>query len=150
MWKKFLIFCVVGVFLAGCATTTKQASDKDLDGQLKTLQKRVQEQDREIASLKSELDVARAEIKGVPAPTTYSSNIVVKKKAAPAATSDMTSKNIQTALAGAGYYTGKIDGKIGPESQKAIKAFQADNGLKVDGIVGPKTWDKLKEYLNIK
>ena len=54
------------------------------------------------------------------------------------------------ALANAGYYDGKIDGKIGSVSTKAIKEFQKDNGLKVDGIVGGQTWAKLSEYLDIK
>ena len=58
-----------------------------------------------------------------------------------------TAEQIQTALKKAGFYTGKIDGKIGPISDKAIKDFQAANKLKVDGKVGPKTWEKLKFYL---
>ena len=48
-------------------------------------------------------------------------------------------KQIQQKLKNLGYYTGKIDGIIGPLSLKAIKNFQRDYGLKVDGIVGPKT-----------
>ncbi|MDP3143645.1 MAG: peptidoglycan-binding domain-containing protein [Candidatus Omnitrophota bacterium] len=59
-----------------------------------------------------------------------------------------TPENIQTALKNAGYYTGAIDGKIGPKSKKAIEAFQKDNGLKADGKVGSKTWAKLQAYLN--
>jgi len=59
-----------------------------------------------------------------------------------------TLEEIQTALKNAGYYTGKVDGKIGPKSKKAIEAFQQDNGLKADGKVGSKTWGKLKAHLN--
>lgn len=55
---------------------------------------------------------------------------------------------IQTALKGAGFYSGKIDGSIGPKSKKAIENFQSANGLKVDGKVGPKTWEALSKYLN--
>jgi peptidoglycan hydrolase-like protein with peptidoglycan-binding domain len=58
-----------------------------------------------------------------------------------------TSEEIQTALKNAGYYTGDIDGKIGPKSKQAIIDFQKDNDLETDGKVGPKTWSKLKEYL---
>ena len=32
------------------------------------------------------------------------------------------------------------DGKYGNETVNAVKAFQRDNGLKVDGICGPATW----------
>jgi len=54
---------------------------------------------------------------------------------------------IQTALKHAGFYTDKIDGKIGPKSKKAIEDFQGANGLKVDGKVGPKTWEVLGKHL---
>jgi peptidoglycan hydrolase-like protein with peptidoglycan-binding domain len=60
-----------------------------------------------------------------------------------------TDKEIQAALKNAGYYTGAIDGKIGPKSKKAIEDFQKANGLKVDGKVGPKTWAALSSYLNL-
>lgn len=53
---------------------------------------------------------------------------------------------IQTALKHAGFYTGSIDGKIGPKSKKAIEDFQTANGLKADGKVGPKTWEALAKY----
>ncbi len=56
-------------------------------------------------------------------------------------------KDIQTALKNAGFYTGRIDGIIGPKTKKAIREFQEKNGLAVDGKVGPKTWERLKPYL---
>ena len=59
-----------------------------------------------------------------------------------------TSQEIQIALKNAGYYTGEIDGKIGPLSKKAIGEFQKANNLKIDGVVGPKTWEVLSKYLN--
>lgn len=55
---------------------------------------------------------------------------------------------IQTALKNANFYTGEIDGVIGPKTKKAIEAFQAANGLQADGKVGPKTWAVLSKYLN--
>lgn len=56
-------------------------------------------------------------------------------------------KQIQTALKKAGFYKGQIDGKIGPQTKKAIIAFQKYKKLKPDGIVGPKTWEELNKYL---
>lgn len=53
-------------------------------------------------------------------------------------------KEIQQRLKTLSYYKGAIDGIIGPQSLKAIKAFQKDNGLVVDGIVGNKTSAALK------
>lgn len=42
-----------------------------------------------------------------------------------------------------GYPPGPIDGEFGPKTVKAVKAFQKDYGIKVDGIVGPLTWAML-------
>lgn len=55
---------------------------------------------------------------------------------------------IQNALQKAGFYSGKIDGNIGPKSKRAIENFQSANGLKVDGKVGVKTWEALSKYLS--
>jgi len=59
-----------------------------------------------------------------------------------------TDKEIQTALKNAGFYAGAVDGKIGPQTKKAITDFQAANNLKVDGKVGPQTWGALSQHLN--
>jgi len=56
-------------------------------------------------------------------------------------------KQIQIALQKADFYEGKIDGKIGPKTKEAIKAFQKAKGLKIDGDVGAQTWVELKKYL---
>jgi len=37
----------------------------------------------------------------------------------------------------------KIDGVFGAETEKAVRQFQADHGLTVDGVVGRKTWAAL-------
>jgi peptidoglycan hydrolase-like protein with peptidoglycan-binding domain len=55
---------------------------------------------------------------------------------------------IQRFLQNAGYYEGRLDGNMTRETVAAIKDFQKDSSLKVDGIVGPKTWRKLKEMEN--
>lgn len=56
--------------------------------------------------------------------------------------------NIQRALKNGGYYDAKIDGKNGPKTKKAIKAFQRFRKLKADGVVGRKTIDQLKRLLS--
>ncbi|MBD5395835.1 MAG: hypothetical protein HDR71_16590 [Lachnospiraceae bacterium] len=50
---------------------------------------------------------------------------------------------LQQRLTAKGYSVGTIDGIFGIKTLEAVKAFQAENGLTVDGIVGPKTWAKL-------
>lgn len=53
-------------------------------------------------------------------------------------------KAIQSRLKELGYYTGPIDGYLGGYTIPAVKAFQRDYGLTVDGIVGPMTLKALK------
>lgn len=48
-------------------------------------------------------------------------------------------KQIQTKLRDWGYYKGNVDGIYGSQTYEAVKAFQRNNGLTADGIVGPKT-----------
>ena len=36
-----------------------------------------------------------------------------------------------------------LDGDFGPETERAVRAFQSENGLSVDGIVGRNTWQAL-------
>jgi lysozyme len=42
-----------------------------------------------------------------------------------------------------GYNTQGIDGRFGQNTDTAVRAFQRDQNLVVDGEVGPKTWRKL-------
>jgi len=52
---------------------------------------------------------------------------------------------LQTLLMNHGYALPKYgaDGDFGAETEKAVKAFQRDWGLKEDGVVGEKTWSML-------
>jgi peptidoglycan hydrolase-like protein with peptidoglycan-binding domain len=52
-------------------------------------------------------------------------------------------RGLQRRLLALGYDAGEIDGRFGPKTEAAVKAFQEAKGLDVDGIVGPKTWDAL-------
>lgn len=52
---------------------------------------------------------------------------------------DMSVKDIQIHLNSRGYDVGGIDGKMGPKTRAAIRSFQKDEGLSVDGIAGKNT-----------
>lgn len=42
----------------------------------------------------------------------------------------------------------EVDGRFGPETERAVMAFQKQHGLEVDGIVGPRTWAALSGVLD--
>ncbi|MEW6619257.1 MAG: peptidoglycan-binding protein [bacterium] len=49
-------------------------------------------------------------------------------------------KEIQKRLKALGYYQGAIDGDFGEGTASAVKSFQKEKNLTIDGIVGPTTW----------
>lgn len=54
-------------------------------------------------------------------------------------------KALQALLIGYGYSCGDkgVDGSFGAATDKALRAYQKDKKLEVDGSCGPKTWNKL-------
>ena len=116
------------LFLTGCATPRVHKESQQLQNRIISLEKEIKEKDEKIKLLEEEL---------------RERDLAEGKKSTPT----ITPKRIQQALRNAGFYKGPIDGKIGPQTKEAIKAFQKANDLKPDGIVGKRTWEKLSEYL---
>jgi peptidoglycan hydrolase-like protein with peptidoglycan-binding domain len=145
MFKK-MVLLVTGLsvlFLSGCATCRKQnsAESQGLRNEISVLEAQVQSKDEEIASLRDSLAATQQQKISSP------SQNFARKGAASKVKSRLNAKQIQTALKNAGYNPGAIDGRIGAQTREAIKAFQKDNGLKADGIVGKRTRQLLAEYL---
>lgn len=140
---KRLVYFIVPVLvlsMVGCASTKNKSKRKDIKVRVSDLETRVDELEQKTNT--------------PPAPAEDYSSPAVKSNFTPAtgdtsvsSSVSMSKKEIQTALKNAGYYAGAIDGKIGPKSQQAIKDFQSANGLKADGVVGPKTAKALQRYL---
>lgn len=61
------------------------------------------------------------------------------------AINNMTLMEYQARLQILGYYSGKVDGIMGPLTKRGTYLFQQKNGLLVDGIIGPQTKKKLVE-----
>lgn len=139
--KRGVILLLLSVFvisLSGCATARKQ-SELDMQGlrnQVSVLESQLRDKDNEIYSLQEALNQANAE-----------KEISTKKKISSEVKSRPNTKQIQAALANAGFNPGAIDGRMGRQTRDAIRAFQRANGLTADGKVGKKTWNLLRVYL---
>ena len=47
---------------------------------------------------------------------------------------------MQQTLVNGGFYTGSVDGIFGPITEAAVRAYQLQRGVTVDGVVGDRTW----------
>jgi curli biogenesis system outer membrane secretion channel CsgG len=61
---------------------------------------------------------------------------------------DTFALQMQGILKNLGYYSGVVDGSIGPKSQEAIRQFQQDYDLEVTGALDPPTRKKLLEFVD--
>lgn len=57
--------------------------------------------------------------------------------------SKSTVKKVQKKLNRCGYSCGTADGVMGTKTKKALKKYQKDNGLTVDGVIGKATLESL-------
>ncbi len=151
MGRKILLFAVVAVsvaFLAsGCSTVPKKVREEvsGIKSKVDTLESRVEsvetkqaEAERMVSQQSQTIDELRSARERA-----VTTNITTRER--PVKSRERT-KDIQTCLKNAGFYKGKIDGVKGSGTKRAIKEFQAANGLKADGVVGPRTWEILSKY----
>ncbi|ADU31911.1 L,D-transpeptidase family protein [Evansella cellulosilytica] len=54
-------------------------------------------------------------------------------------------RDLQEKLTNQGYHLGSIDGIFGPATENAVRKFQRDRGLTIDGIVGQNTLQALEK-----
>lgn len=139
MLSRVLLVILFSISLVGCATTGSGTATSprsaSLQEKINDLEKQIQEKESQIRDLETQLTKIQA---------TKEKEMLSKEEID---ISKATPEQIQTALKSAGFYSGELDGKIGPKTRDAIKEFQKANELKVDGKVGRQTWSKLQKYL---
>jgi len=134
--KNFFLVLLAALSISsvsGCATANQvkpTAREQELQSRVSSLEEELKAKDDEIRMIQDSANV-----------DTSSSSAASCAKVKP------TNKRIQAALKNAGYYKGKVDGKVGKNTRKAIIAFQKANGLKGDGVVGNRTWEMLKQHI---
>ena len=146
----FILLCLVAltITLTGCQTTQGRSQATTLSSQVQTLEAALEERDKEIASLRSQVDDLSQQAANKTKAVSAGSLATDNKDHIGIIRVPVKVTDVQNALKSAGFYTGNIDGKIGPNTISAIAAFQKANNLKADSIVGAKTWEILKTFLS--
>ena len=134
-----------GLGLAGCATTNPQEHDQ-LRSQVGGLQSQVAALNSQVEELRTRQQTLEEHAwdRGVRPPTP---TLVGRASLDQPSHHILTAREIQQALHKTGFYQGPVDGKIGPNTRVAIKAFQAAHNLTADGVAGTKTMAALESYL---
>ncbi|HLD69208.1 MAG TPA: peptidoglycan-binding protein [Candidatus Omnitrophota bacterium] len=146
------LFALIFVFgLAGCATTRKEAAGDPMQMRITQLEEQLQQKDDEINDLKDQMqglseDVKKKDSYSRRSGGSATSNFSYKKDGILRV--DVNPDQVQLALKNAGYYNGPVDGKIGEKTKRAVAEFQKAHNLNADGVIGKKTWNVLKTYLN--
>ena len=143
--QRMVIFAGLAclIFLSGCVSVVKKQNDLEVQGlknQVAALHQQIQYKDEELNSLKASSNAGNAG-ESLNFAGTSEKRVIREAKSRPNA------RQIQLCLKNAGYDPGVVDGKIGRQTRAAIRAFQKDNNLKVDGKVGKKTWKLLSKHL---
>jgi murein L,D-transpeptidase YcbB/YkuD len=151
---KILMVGALALALTGCATTMGQNKSSVDQMQIKVadLEKRVEEKDSEIVDLKYQVKDLSSRLETQPS----GSDAVSSRGSSDMDQSNSTKgiikvsasiEDVQKALKNAGFYKGTVDGKIGQQTKKAIESFQRKHNLTADGVIGRRTWEELKVYL---
>ena len=137
--SAFLLFALV--FATGCATTRarKPEATPEQNTQVSQLQQQLQAKDQQIQDLQYQLNNAQSATN-----TNYASTGLKGEKSSTIHVPGVSVMDVQKALIRAGYDLGPADGHAGKKTKSAIKKFQRKHNLAADGVVGERTWNRLK------
>ena len=140
MHKNIVAGILFIILLRGCVTTQEGQGiqAQELQTRVNYLELELKRKIQEINRLESELEKTQY--------VTLSSDDQKIEYKESETQQKIPIKQVQMALKKAGFYKGDIDGKQGPRTKEAIRAFQKARGLKVDGVVGKTTWQALSKY----
>ncbi len=152
--RTSLLISFLGIFFVGttgCARQKKVSKINALESQIGVITEELARLDQSIQEIRGTAAQAQTggqqESTGASSPAASSAGAGSPVYRTPSGF-ELPSANIQAALKNAGYYHGNVDGKIGHQTKEAVRAFQRDHDLEGDGVVGRRTWDKLKTYLS--
>lgn len=141
---RFSLLPILATFvISGCATTRpKRVDAQDPNAQINALQSELMAKDQQIQDLQYQLNNAQAPVPSTNFTSGSSSDSSDKYNLL--RVSGVSGMDVQKALRRAGFDPGPIDGRLGKKTRSAIKAFQKQQGLTADGIIGEKTWSSLR------
>lgn len=171
--KKIVVYVVllsVVLVFSGCTTMKAPVKAKNLESEVNRLKRENEALTAQRDAYKNQTDQIKNQVQTLQSSLAYEKQKTMELESKlkslsselesfeeialyeekPTITSSDFTKKVQMALYTAGFDPGKIDGKMGQQTIQAIKKFQQDMGLKVDGIVGRETWDILQRYLETK
>ncbi|MDD5292343.1 MAG: peptidoglycan-binding domain-containing protein [Candidatus Omnitrophica bacterium] len=126
------------IFISGCVSLPQNQKNSELEDRLAKIEER-------IAGIEKGEEAPQG--KSVVKDKKYSAQkIAGKVEPVREMVRFPSNEDIQIALKNAGLYDGKIDGQIGTKTRNAIKEFQKQNDLEIDGVVGRNTWDALGKF----
>ena len=167
--KKSVVFfffsaLILPIFLSGCSSMGGGGSSNNaVNAQMGVLADEVTRLDQALQETRAQLQHEQARVAELE--NRLGGGASSSSSAAPAAYSstpsepyagvyrtpagfELPASSVQKALKNAGFYTGDMDGKVGPDTREAVRNFQRSNGLTPDGIIGKSTWNLLKKHVD--
>jgi len=146
---RYIALAIIITFaVAGCETVPKKFKEEvsGIKTKVETLESRVEtvEAKQSDTERQASMQAQALEEMRLAEERAAKSNVTIRPKISKSRKESI--RQIQTCLKNAGFYKGKINGVKTRATKRAIRQFQEANGLKVDGIVGKKTWELLTKY----